>query len=212
MYKKRGIRLPIAYFFQNHLFDLINGTDTHIWLPKEKFTHKPKNLKNGVLYMSSWTSTIKKSTLKAFKIFSINPNEVTLIDIGCGKGKVLCIWAKMFSNIKKIVGIDYNQELVDICKKNINKFLLKNVYIKCCDATEINFDEDNNINLIYLYNPFNEKVLKKIIGKISNKTIIIYVNPIYKKVLISNSFSEYYDCKTWHENSSYAIYSNIKYI
>ena len=31
------------HFLQTHLFDIIHRTDTHIWLPKEKYVDKPKN-------------------------------------------------------------------------------------------------------------------------------------------------------------------------
>ena len=29
MRKKYGIKLPFLYFFENHLFDLLNNVDTH---------------------------------------------------------------------------------------------------------------------------------------------------------------------------------------
>ena len=48
MYKSRGLRLPVYYFFENHLFDLLNNTDTNVWLPKIHYSEKPKNFSNGV--------------------------------------------------------------------------------------------------------------------------------------------------------------------
>jgi len=53
MWRARGIRLPLQYFFQNHLFDLINGTDTHFRLEKKDYKGQPEGFESGVLYMSS---------------------------------------------------------------------------------------------------------------------------------------------------------------
>ena len=59
MAKSRGLKLPIKYFLENHLFDIINRTDTHRWLPKEYYKENLNNIDHGVLYMSSWTSILK---------------------------------------------------------------------------------------------------------------------------------------------------------
>ena len=67
--------------------------------------------------MSSWTSVVKDSTKKALMMLKEKGN-IQLIDIGCGKGKVLCIWERMFKKSKvRIVGVDYSEELIRISKK-----------------------------------------------------------------------------------------------
>ena len=91
MYKKYGIRLPIDYFLENHLFDLINKVDTHKRVLKEDYVDKPENLEAGVMYMSSFKSIIFKSLNFIFNTETFF-NEYDLIDIGCGKGKVLLVW------------------------------------------------------------------------------------------------------------------------
>lgn len=211
MYKKRGIRLPVSYFFQTHLFDLINGTDTHRWLPKENYIDKPKNFENGVLYMSSWTGTIKEATNKAIDIFSLNSKDITFIDIGCGKGKVLYVWKKMFLDAKRIVGIDYSYNLIKVCKNNFKKINSNNIEIICGDAIEIDLVIDSSAHLFYLYNPFNEKVLRKFLKNLKNKkVIIIYNNPVHKKIFINSGFREYFNKEGWHQNIKYKIFSNLR--
>ena len=65
MYKKRGLLLPIRYFFDNHLFDLHYGTDTHTWLLKKHYSSNPKNLANKLYTLVIRLSTvlIKKKSL-----------------------------------------------------------------------------------------------------------------------------------------------------
>lgn len=210
MWKKRGFRLPIYYFLQTHLFDLIYRTDTHIWLPKENYVDKPENFKNGVLYMSSWTFIIKKSTRKVFKLFRLNPMDVALIDIGCGKGKVLCVWNKMFPRIYKILGIDYSPELLKICEENLKKISALNIEVSCIDASDLTLNLDCKYYVFYLYNPFDTRILSKFLDRIKDKkAIIIYSNPVFSKILIENNFKEYYRKVGWHPNANFMIFSNI---
>ena len=210
MWKKRGIRLPLSYFLQTHLFDIIHRTDTHIWLPKEKYIDTPKNFENGVLYMSSWTNTIKLATNKAIDLFFLNPKNFALVDVGCGKGKVLCVWNKMFPRAKNIIGLDYSPHLVEICKRNLKKISALNVELICGDATDIKLDYDCEVFIFYLYNPFDSKILDKFLNKISNKrVVIIYNNPMHKDVLIDKGFKEFFDKESWHPNSNFAIFSNL---
>ena len=149
MWKKGGIRLPFSYFFQTHLFDLVYRSDTHTWLPKEKYIDSPKNLESGVLYMCSWTNTIKSATNKAIQLFSLNPKNIVFIDIGCGKGKVLCVWNKMFPKTKKIIGLDYSPQLIDICKKNMHQISAFEVEV-ICNATEIELGLDCDFFFTYI--------------------------------------------------------------
>jgi precorrin-6B methylase 2 len=212
MYKKRGIRLPFNYFFENHLFDIINGTETHTWLPKENFKETPKNFEHGVIYMSSWTSIVKGTTNYLLKNFSLNIEDCAFIDIGCGKGKVLCVWSKIFSNRYNtlLVGLDYSKTLLQICENNLRAVSATNYKLLNCDATEEKFDYKRQTNIFYLYNPFDEVVLEKVIQQMkSQNCLVIYNNPQCKQVFIDNRFSIVKEQKEWHPNADYVIFSNL---
>src|SRR5207253_454119 len=45
----------------------------------------------------------------------VGPDDV-LIDIGCGMGRVLCVFARM--RLKKCIGIEFSEELARIAKRN----------------------------------------------------------------------------------------------
>ncbi|MDB2419134.1 class I SAM-dependent methyltransferase [Amylibacter sp.] len=210
MYKKRDIRLPINYFLQNHLFDLLNGTDTHTWLPKENFDTKPKNFEFGVLYMSSWTSIVRESTLKAANIFSIKEPDLKLVDVGCGKGKVLCIWGKMFPQSRQVIGVEYSKELYEICVANLNKIGVSNIRVFCSDALDEQIDLENDFTIFYLFNPFDRSIIEQFIARLNNiKAIIIYNNPVHSDILLQHGFNEYFSRDGWHPNAVYKIMANF---
>ncbi|MFL2983028.1 MAG: hypothetical protein ACJZ12_01390, partial [Candidatus Neomarinimicrobiota bacterium] len=164
----------------------------------------------GVLYMSSWTSIIKNSTKKAIDILKKRGNY-HLIDIGCGKGKVLCVWELMFKkDTPEILGIDYSDQLIKICLANLKIINSRKSSVMKMDALDINLNEIDDKLLIYLYNPFNKKILIPFLKKIKNKpTAIIYNNPIHNDIFKKNNFELRYKKDGWHPNATYNIYSNF---
>lgn len=209
MYKAAGFRLPISYFLNNHLFDLLQSTDTHTWVQKEQFVDNPANFEHGVLYMSSWTHVIKESLFYLIDNAHVKLSELALIDIGCGKGKVLCVWNKIFKNHPHIpiVGVDYSQTLLRICATNLAKIGASNTQLFNEDATAMNFCFDKRINVFYLYNPFDDTILRQFILNISNKPCyVIYNNPIHGGTLLESGFRIVTEVTGWHPNATYTIY------
>ena len=112
----------------------------------------------------------------------------SIMDIGCGKGSVL----KVLINypFKNICGIEVSDTLSIICKKNMKKINDKRVNVYNLDARD--FENYNQYNFIYMYNPCSEEILSPIIKKIVNQsnseTKIIYNNPVHEKILYENGF------------------------
>lgn len=192
MLLKRGPRVPISYFFNAHLFDIINGTDTHIWLPIGYFVTDSDNFEHGSSYMGSWTNEIKRSFLVMVKLVK-NFNDFTFIDVGCGKGKVVLLWEQLLIKNRmrqRTIGIDYYQSFVNISKSN-HQIIFKNEgdFI-CADATQLRYSDFGDNLIVYLYNPFDDKILEKVIQKMTNREIfIIYNNPVHAHILSDNGFN-----------------------
>jgi len=99
------------------------------------------------------------------------------IDLGCGKGRAVCFFSKFFDN--KIIGLEHDNEIYKFLKANV-KSLKKHTKIKLYnkDVSDYKF---TNETIIFMYNPFGEKTLLKVIEninksikKIPRKVIIIY--------------------------------------
>lgn len=120
-------------------------------------------------------------------------NKITksdsIIDIGCGKGKMLTFFAEFpFGNID---GLEYVQEMVDIAKQNINVLKLGGVTVIAGDARI--YEDFDRYNYFYMSNPFwDDDIMISLITNIKksisrkNRTIhIIYNNPRQENILIS---------------------------
>ena len=210
MFRSRGVRLPIAYFFQNHLFDLVSGTDTHQRLPKTDYKDTPENFSHGVLYMSSWTNVIRNSTRDLLRHTEIQLDDCLFMDLGCGKGKVLCVWSAMFKDSPKtpsFIGIEYSEHLISVCKRNLNIVKGKNVELLHTDVAKLSFDDEFVHRVIYMYNPFDEKILRKVLSNLRKPgTFIIYNNPVFDQIFQEFGFARIKNKLGWHPNSSYSIY------
>jgi len=207
MFKEHGVRLPFAYFIENHLFDFVHNIDTHRWLPKDQEIFASSNRDSGVLYMASWRSVIRESTRRAFA--HCPRVKIQLVDIGCGKGKVLCVWEKMFKGKGdlEMIGVDYNPQLIKICKANLEKIEAKHTRIYCEDITRFGSEIWEDGAIFFLYNPFDERIFRTFLTGLKNKNLtIIYVNPIYCDILLQFGFQIVQTKPSWHPTGSYSIF------
>ncbi len=122
--------------------------------------------------------------------------EFVFVDIGSGKGRIMFL-ASNYS-FKKIIGLEFAEELHEQCVKNIRTF--ENKYKKC-DKIEsvcvdaLCYDLENENFVIFMFNPFHEEVVTKFVDKIRNsflkygkKIYIGYYNPKYGRVLERQDF------------------------
>jgi len=206
MYLKRGIKLPLYFFVNVHLFDLCHKTDTAVM----------KYVSDSIIpYMSSWTYPLNKALnytnrlLKSDPIFNsitnLDKSEFSFIDIGCGKGKVLIQAKKKLKKIKRVFGLEKDLELLKIAKKNLAITNTKSILIHG-DASDIILDNIISSPIIaFLYNPFEVTTLDKFLKHNPKIALIIYMNPQNSEVL-NNDFSIIKSIKGWHLSQSVNIY------
>ena len=115
--------------------------------------------------------------------------EDSILDVGCGKGCMLCFFSKYPFSL--VDGIEYNPE---IARNNMEKLGLK-ARVFLMDAAD--FTQWKNYNWFYFYNPFPERVMDICLCDIINslrtdprRLHIIYVNPVCHKLLPEHGFTE----------------------
>ena len=135
------------------------------------------------------------------------------LDIGCGKGRGLCVAAHR--GFKKITGVDFSRKFCEQATKNLastkNKIPAFNYTIINGDAAEFNIPFD--VDCILLFNPFDNVIMKivcdnidKSLQKNPRDMNIIYANPLYKNLFLEKQFSEIYHNKK-HEYFEVSILS-----
>jgi len=115
--------------------------------------------------------------------------KTVFIDYGSGKGAAI-IHARALG-FERTVGVEFAKELHETAQKNIQKLKLENVDSFYADATT--YLAPSDVSVIYLFNPFDEVVMKKLIANIveqkdnfENDVYIIYGNASLD--ILKNSF------------------------
>lgn len=119
------------------------------------------------------------------------------LDIGCGKGRALCIAAH--SGFKQVTGLDFSKTLCDAAKENLIKtrHQIPGLHFKIINNDAFYFEIPGDVDCIFLFNPFDEIIMSAVVNNIfeslhSNprKIKIIYVNPLHKDLFLKAGYTE----------------------
>lgn len=118
----------------------------------------------------------------------IDHERFTFIDFGSGKGRAVVL--AMSFPFKKIIGIEYSEELTLTAQRNLlccpnSVRRCKEIEIVCGDATELPIPDGPLV--LYLYNPFGRPVMEKVIHNVSTsfqlsprRMVVIYFGPEHR--------------------------------
>lgn len=181
----------------NFCFIKINKIKYFKEIKKKNFLTNNKNLKYSYNLQNVWLLNLKKLIEESKK--KINFKEYIFLDVGCGNGIPIYFVAKKYK-FQSYMGIDIEKINIINTKKNIKCLQIKKINIYQKDASK--FYLKNNKYFIFMYNPFQKKILKKFLEnniKIikKNSCVIGYSNldnnSIFKKYKPSDfiNFNKY---------------------
>lgn len=136
-----------------------------------------------------------------FEKLQLLPNKPTqhFLDIGCGKGRALCVAAHY--GFTEVTGVDFSKELIDVAAKNLARTKKK---IPALDYELYNndafyFEIPSNADCIFLFNPFDEVIMSGVVYNILESlkenprvVTVIYVNALHKETFTIAGFKEVY--------------------
>jgi SAM-dependent methyltransferase len=155
------------------------------------------DISNATIYMPVSYDVLyeffDKVNLKTFKHF---------LDIGCGKGRAMCIAASY--GVGKISGVELSKDLYNDARKNLN--IIENKYpnaeFDIYNNDAFYFEIDDDVDCIFMFNPFDEVIMSAVMENIETsiennprKITIIYINPLQKEVLTDWGYEQVYHSK-----------------
>jgi tRNA G46 methylase TrmB len=224
-FRTRGMRKALQHIFSKLTAALSNRQNTTHTL-RRVFSSSVNRRMPGDLRIRSmhekwgvhYVPTPSDVFRKAIGSLPIPLGEYTFVDLGAGKGEMLLQAAEY--GFKKIVGVEYSGTLAEDACANIRGAMLspsKDVSCLCMDAVDFVFPEDPTV--LYLYNPFQGKVMDKVVENIrrSLETTprdlwIIYVNPWEHRKFIRGHYFQT-AVENWgiasSSSSAFCIYRSI---
>jgi 16S rRNA G966 N2-methylase RsmD len=137
--------------------------------------------------------------LELFKKLPEGLKNKNFIDIGSGKGRAL--FCAEYSGFNKLIGVELDQELVEIANENSKLYQLKRKeshFTFICENA-LTYVIPGGTSVFYFFNPFSEKIMQEVEKKISafqthnrSEVFIIYVNPQFKNVWLNAGYDTYH--------------------
>ena len=208
---KYDFRAPFIYFFERHLFDLMNKTDTHKRLLVEDYSEDIQDLAHSFNHSCSWTSIVKSTLAFVYDYIGSEASAYSFFDIGCGKGKVLLVASKEGYSEKflDLYGVEINPVLVEVAHSNFQLMGLPRTKIITESAATLDLGRINKRVVIYLYNPFDEILLEQFLEAQSlDECIIIYNNPQFPELILRAGYKVIKNQAHDMTNGQVTIYKN----
>jgi SAM-dependent methyltransferase len=175
---------------QPHPFDLLHGTDTSAYISGANLSA----VSLLGLYITAYAGIPPSALTRALSELSIQHEDFTFVNIGCGKGRALMVAAQF--SFRYLLGVEIASELCDIAEANIatNPDWKSRITVLNHDATNVTYP-DGPI-FLYLYNPFLAPVLRRALHNLERQlrhsprpAYLFYVmNPRFTEVLDSFPF------------------------
>jgi SAM-dependent methyltransferase len=94
----------------------------------------------------------------------LSPDDV-LVDLGCGKGRVLCLACRR--RLHQVIGIEINHDLIKTARRNIDCIRHKQSPVKIVELLAQNYEYDD-ATVIFMFNPFDEKTIEQVFAKLDD--------------------------------------------
>ena len=163
-----------------------------------------KDLSNKGVDTSHATMYMPISYLLLEEIFNqLKPLQAKhFLDIGCGKGRALCVAAHYGYN--DVTGIDFSKKFCEEAEANLQhtkgKFTTINYSVICADA--MTYDIPPSVDCIFLFNPFDVVIMTAVVYNIMESAkehpreiIVAYANPLYLDLFLEEGFKEIFHTK-----------------
>ena len=188
-------------------FDSRTGLDTDRIVEICDLGVESTNIRHAVRYQPSDPEVVRD----ALSQLPIDYSNFTFVDFGAGKGRVLLIAAGF--GFKKIRGVEFSSQLVDIAKGNMAKVDMtkgRSVDIEILQADVLDFPIPTEPLVCYFYNPFQMPIMETLSQRLisssrshSRDLYVIYVHPQHR--VIFDSKKEWTRCV---DRSGFVIYKS----
>jgi SAM-dependent methyltransferase len=194
-------------------FDLRYRTETHRLLELAELAVQSRNKEHANGYMGTRIVPLRRLLRRLAHVL---PRNRVLLDLGCGKGRVLMVASEF--GFRRAKGVDFANDLCRVARKNCATFKraaasATDFEIIEADAADYEIKPDENV--FFLYNPFDEVVLKRVLSNIAKSVeaaprdvVLIYCNPQLSRVVEQQGrFAKLSDISFW--GYRFAVYSKV---
>jgi SAM-dependent methyltransferase len=142
---------------------------------------------------------------KLFENFRKLSSLTSIVDLGCGKGRVLVVSA--YYEFNDITGIDFAAELCREAETNMEKINRKFPGLRwnIINTSVEDYEIKSHDSVFFMFNPFTDEIIRIFLTKLESScrqhprtTYFIYASPQYKELLTNNGYEILFDKRILH--------------
>jgi predicted RNA methylase len=122
----------------------------------------------------------------------IPASSVSFLDLGSGKGRVVVVAATF--PFKKVLGVEISERFHRLAQANVDRMRHRRAEIvELIQSDAVEFAIPDDVNVIYLFNPFTGKTLKRVVDNIlasyaarACPVYVIYFNTMHFERIIKD--------------------------
>jgi SAM-dependent methyltransferase len=156
-----GTLAKIAGTLPEKLFDAKYSTDTCTRSNLNTLTIASENRAHGTRYEPTRVLSLQKLLPT---IRRMAPADSVLVDLGCGKGRVLLLAAR--AGFPKVRGLEFASELCDVARRNCSTFKAKTGVTATFDVIHADVTKyaiQTEENVFFLFNPFDVVIFEQVL-------------------------------------------------
>jgi len=157
------------------------------------------------IYGSKYRGCNSTALGEVLRQLPIQYEHFTFVDLGSGKGRAILVASRF--PFRRIMGVEYSEQLNEIARFNVSRFpkaerRCKEIDIVCADAAKFPIPEHPLV--IFLYNPFARRVMTQVVKNVltsfrqdPRRIIVLYLNAEFADVWRNASFMEEIAVSRW---------------
>lgn len=172
-----------AKFFINYIGEKLHGLDFSMVYVGE--------LQRNTEDFHGYSMTDAGDMKRMLQSIPLDVNQASFLDIGCGKG--MCLKCAVESGYKKVAGLDLDEHLLTIARRNMTKLKMD---VDCIYANAVDYEGYAEYDVFYFYNPFGRSVFEQVIQKITESQIernreiwVVYYHPVFAELFENAGFA-----------------------
>jgi len=194
----------IALKIKEHFFNKKLGIKTDV----EPYFLRDNRLLSLYKDKRSYAPTPYNKLEKMITYLNLNSEDV-FIDLGSGKGRVVCFVA--MEKLKRVIGIELDKDLVAIAEDNIKNLKINVTPIEIFNLDVVDFNLGSG-TVFFMHNPFGYKTVIKILNNIKNSLrdnyrniCIVYYIPMFRDLLDNQNWLK---CEGEIDNTGIFVWRN----
>lgn len=172
-----------AKYFINTVIEKIHGLDfSMVYVGK---------LQKNIGEYHGYSMTDAEDMKRMLRAVPVEPSKDAFLGVGCGKG--MCMKCAAEVGYKAVAGLDLDEHLLDIAKKNMARLRIQ---AECIYANAAEFERYADFDVFYFYNPFGKQIFEQVIEKIkasqsarSRDIWVVYYHPVFGELFEKAGFS-----------------------